>query len=313
MKTQIILANPRGFCAGVDRAIDIVNQALVKFGAPIYVRHEVVHNKTVVEELKSQGVIFVDELDEVPESAHVIFSAHGVSDKVEQEAIKFKLRSFDATCPLVTKVHSEVQRHARAGRDIILIGHDGHPEVEGTLGRHHPGESGSQIYLVQDEEEAMELKVKQPQNLTYVSQTTLSLDDTNAIVSILYDRFPEILKPKSSDICYATQNRQDAVKQLALEAEYIVVIGSRNSSNSNRLKELAEKCGTPSILIDDHSELNFTDLSGYKKVGVTAGASAPESLVQGVVTALCQSLNGEPIELGENKEDIFFRLPPELR
>ena len=226
MKTQIILANPRGFCAGVDRAIDIVNQALVKFGAPIYVRHEVVHNKTVVEELKSQGVIFVDELDEVPESAHVIFSAHGVSDKVEQEAIKFKLRSFDATCPLVTKVHSEVQRHARAGRDIILIGHDGHPEVEGTLGRHHPGESGSQIYLVQDEAEAMELKVKQPQNLTYVSQTTLSLDDTNAIVSILYTRFPEILKPKSSDICYATQNRQDAVKQLALEAEYIVVIGS---------------------------------------------------------------------------------------
>ena len=303
MKTQIILANPRGFCAGVDRAIDIVNQALIKFGSPIYVRHEVVHNKTVVE----------DELDEVPESAHVIFSAHGVSDKVEQEASDFKLRPYDATCPLVTKVHSEVQRHARAGRDIILIGHDGHPEVEGTLGRHHPGQSGSQIYLVQDEEEAIGLEVTQPDNLTYVSQTTLSLDDTNSIVSILYNRFPEILKPKSSDICYATQNRQDAVKQLALEADYIVVIGSRNSSNSNRLKELAEKCGTPSILIDDFSELNFSELSEYKKIGVTAGASAPESLVQGVVDALCQSLNAESSELGKNKEDIFFRLPPELR
>ena len=311
MKTQIILANPRGFCAGVDRAIDIVNQALLKFGSPIYVRHEVVHNKTVVDELKSKGVIFVAELDEVPESAHVIFSAHGVSDKVEQEASEFKLRSYDATCPLVTKVHSEVQRHARAGRDIILIGHDGHPEVEGTLGRHHPGESGSQIYLVQDEAE--ELHVHQPKNLTYVSQTTLSLDDTNSIVSILYNRFPEILKPKSSDICYATQNRQDAVKQLALEAEYIVVIGSRNSSNSNRLKELSEKCGTPSMLIDDYRELNFSELSEYKKIGVTAGASAPESLVQGVVDALCKTLDGESLELGENKEDIFFRLPPELR
>jgi len=313
MKTQIILANPRGFCAGVDRAIDIVNQALIKFGSPIYVRHEVVHNKIVVEELKSKGVIFVNELHEVPESAHVIFSAHGVSAKVEQEASDFKLRSYDATCPLVTKVHSEVQRHARAGRDIILIGHDGHPEVEGTLGRHNPGQSGSQIYLVQDEEEAASLKVNQPSNLTYVSQTTLSLDDTNSIVSILYDRFPDILKPKSSDICYATQNRQDAVKQLALESDYIIVIGSSNSSNSNRLKELAEKCGTPSILIDDHNELHFPTLAAYKKIGVTAGASAPESVVQGVVKTLCETLNAEATELGENKEDIFFRLPPELR
>jgi 4-hydroxy-3-methylbut-2-enyl diphosphate reductase len=313
MKTQIILANPRGFCAGVDRAIDIVNQALLKFGSPIYVRHEVVHNKTVVEELKAKGVIFVDELDEVPESAHVIFSAHGVSAKVEQEAADFKLRSYDATCPLVTKVHSEVQRHARAGRDIILIGHNGHPEVEGTLGRHHPEDSGSQIYLVQNEEEASSLIVEQPKNLAYVTQTTLSLDDTNSIVSILYNRFPHILKPKSSDICYATQNRQDAVKQLALESEFIVVIGSSNSSNSNRLKELAENCGTPSVLIDDKEELVFNNLTQYKKIGVTAGASAPESVVQGVVEALCSTLNAEARELGENKEDIYFRLPPELR
>ncbi|MDA8925420.1 4-hydroxy-3-methylbut-2-enyl diphosphate reductase [Gammaproteobacteria bacterium] len=313
MKKKIILANPRGFCAGVDRAIDIVNQALIKFGSPIYVRHEVVHNKTVVEELKAKGVIFVDELDEVPESAHVIFSAHGVSAKVEQEAADYKLRSYDATCPLVTKVHSEVQRHARAGRDIILIGHDGHPEVEGTLGRHHPEDSGSKIYLVQNEEEANLLIVQQPKNLAYVTQTTLSLDDTNSIVSILYDRFPHILKPKSSDICYATQNRQDAVKQLALESEFIVVIGSSNSSNSNRLKELAVNCGTPSILIDDKDELVFQNLANYQKIGVTAGASAPESVVQGVVEALCDTLNAEAIELGENKEDIFFRLPPELR
>ena len=251
MKTKVLLANPRGFCAGVDRAIDIVNQALKKFGPPIYVRHEVVHNKTVVEELKSKGVIFVDELSEVPQLAHVIFSAHGVSEKVENEAAEFNLLSFDATCPLVTKVHSEVQRHARAGRDIILIGHEGHPEVEGTLGRHNPLDSNSRIYLVQDEAEARLLTVSQPENLAYVTQTTLSLDDTIAIVEILYKQFPKILKPKSDDICYATQNRQDAVKQLALESEFIVVIGSRNSSNSNRLKELAEKCGASSILIDD--------------------------------------------------------------
>ena len=247
MKTRVLLANPRGFCAGVDRAIDIVNQALKKFGPPIYVRHEVVHNKTVVDELKSKGVIFVDELSEVPQSSHVIFSAHGVSQKVENEAKEFNLISFDATCPLVTKVHSEVQRHVRAGRDIILIGHEGHPEVEGTLGRHNPINSNSKIYLVQDEAEARSLSVSQPENLAYVTQTTLSLDDTIAIVKILYKQFPKIIKPKSDDICYATQNRQDAVKQLALESEFIVVIGSRNSSNSNRLKELAEKCGASSI------------------------------------------------------------------
>ena len=313
MKTKVLLANPRGFCAGVDRAIDIVNQALKKFGPPIYVRHEVVHNKTVVEELKSKGVIFVDELSEVPQSAHVIFSAHGVSEKVENEAAEFNLLSFDATCPLVTKVHSEVQRHVRAGRDIILIGHQGHPEVEGTLGRHNPLDSNSKIYLVQDETEAKLLTVSQPENLAYVTQTTLSLDDTIAIVEILYKQFPKILKPKSDDICYATQNRQDAVKQLALESEFIVVIGSRNSSNSNRLKELAEKCGASSILIDDAEELDFKSLSKYKSIGITAGASAPESIVQSVVQAISHELNTVAEELGENKENIYFRLPPELR
>ncbi|MDA7600460.1 4-hydroxy-3-methylbut-2-enyl diphosphate reductase [Gammaproteobacteria bacterium] len=313
MKTKVLLANPRGFCAGVDRAIDIVNQALKKFGPPIYVRHEVVHNKTVVEELKSKGVIFVDELSEVPQSSHVIFSAHGVSEKVEKEAEEFNLRFFDATCPLVTKVHSEVQRHVRAGRDIILIGHEGHPEVEGTLGRHNPINSNSKIYLVQDEEEAKSLTVSQPENLAYVTQTTLSLDDTIAIVKILYKLFPKILKPKSDDICYATQNRQDAVKQLALESEFIVVIGSRNSSNSNRLKELAERCGATSVLIDSAEELDFKSLSKYKSIGITAGASAPESIVQSVVQAISLELNTVAEELGENKENIYFRLPPELR
>ena len=313
MRTKVLLANPRGFCAGVDRAIDIVNQALKKFGPPIYVRHEVVHNKTVVDELKSKGVIFVDELSEVPQSSHVIFSAHGVSQKVENEAKEFNLISFDATCPLVTKVHSEVQRHVRAGRDIILIGHEGHPEVEGTLGRHNPINSNSKIYLVQDEAEARSLSVSQPENLAYVTQTTLSLDDTIAIVKILYKQFPKIIKPKSDDICYATQNRQDAVKQLALESEFIVVIGSRNSSNSNRLKELAEKCGASSVLIDGAEELDFKSLSKHKSIGITAGASAPESIVQSVVQAISLELNAVAKELGENKEDIYFRLPPELR
>jgi 4-hydroxy-3-methylbut-2-enyl diphosphate reductase len=313
MRTKVLLANPRGFCAGVDRAIDIVNQALKKFGPPIYVRHEVVHNKTVVDELKSKGVIFVDELSEVPQSSHVIFSAHGVSQKVENEAKEFNLISFDATCPLVTKVHSEVQRHVRAGRDIILIGHEGHPEVEGTLGRHNPINSNSKIYLVQDEAEARSLSVSQPENLAYVTQTTLSLDDTIAIVKILYKQFPKIIKPKSDDICYATQNRQDAVKQLALESEFIVVIGSRNSSNSNRLKELAEKCGASSVLIDGAEELDFKSLSKHKSIGITAGASAPESIVQSVVQAISHELNTVAEELGENKENIYFRLPPELR
>ena len=313
MKTKILLANPRGFCAGVDRAIDIVNQALNKFGPPIYVRHEVVHNKTVVEQLQSKGVIFVDELSEVPQSSYVIFSAHGVSEKVEKEAEGFNLLSFDATCPLVTKVHGEVRRHVNAGRDIILIGHEGHPEVEGTLGRHNPINTNSNIYLVQNEEEARSLSVSQPENLAYVTQTTLSLDDTISIIEILYKKFPNILKPKSDDICYATQNRQDAVKQLALESEFIIVIGSRNSSNSNRLKELAEKCGANSILVDGAEELDFKMLSKYNNIGITAGASAPESIVQNVVKAISIKFNAVPKELGENKENIYFRLPPELR
>ena len=313
MKTKILLANPRGFCAGVDRAIDIVNQALDKFGPPIYVRHEVVHNQTVVDELKSKGVIFVDELSQVPESSYVIFSAHGVSEKVEKEPELYNLVSFDATCPLVTKVHNEVKRHARAGRDIILIGHEGHPEVEGTLGRHNPINFKSNIYLVQDEKEAELLEVSQPENLTYVTQTTLSLDDTISIVEILFQKFPKILKPKSDDICYATQNRQDAVKQLALESEFIIVIGSKNSSNSNRLKELAEKCGATSILIDGANEIDFEKLSQFKSIGITAGASAPESIVQKVVTVVSNKFNAIPEELGENKENIYFRLPPELR
>jgi len=313
MSTKILLANPRGFCAGVDRAIDVVEQAVKKFGAPIYVRNEVVHNKTVVEELRSKGVVFVKELSEVPESSHVIFSAHGVSAEVEQEAESLNLIAYDATCPLVTKVHNEVQRHARAGRDILLIGHAGHPEVEGTMGRHFPLNTSSKIYLVQDQDEAESIQILQPDNLAYVTQTTLSLDDTQSIVSTLYRRFPNISKPKSNDICYATQNRQDAVKQLALETDFIIVIGSSNSSNSNRLKELAEKCGVPSVLIDGVEELDFDDLTKYKSIGVTAGASAPESIVQEVISNLCSSLNATAKELGENKEDIFFKLPPELR
>jgi 4-hydroxy-3-methylbut-2-enyl diphosphate reductase len=258
-------------------------------------------------------VIFVDELNEVPQSSHVIFSAHGVSEKVEKEAEGFNLLSFDATCPLVTKVHDEVRRHVNAGRDIILIGHEGHPEVEGTLGRHNPINTNSNIYLVQDKEEARLLSVSQPENLAYVTQTTLSLDDTISIVEILYQQFPNILKPKSDDICYATQNRQDAVKQLALESEFIIVIGSRNSSNSNRLKELAKKCGTNSILVDGAEELDFEMLSKYNSIGITAGASAPESIVQNVVKAISTKLNAVHKELGENKENIYFRLPPELR
>ena len=238
----------------------------------------------------------------------------GFQKKVEKEPEIYNLVSFDATCPLVTKVHSEVKRHVRAGRDIILIGHEGHPEVEGrTLGRHNPVNSKSNIYLVQDEKEAELLEVSQPENLTYVTQTTLSLDDTISIIEVLCKKFPKILKPKSDDICYATQNRQDAVKQLALESEFIIVIGSRNSSNSNRLKELAEKCGATSILIDGADEIDFNELSQFKSIGITAGASAPESIVQSVVKVVSNKFKAIPEELGENKENIYFRLPPELR
>ena len=312
MKTKILLANPRGFCAGVERAIEIVERAVEKFGPPIYVRHEVVHNKNVVEDLRSKGVIFVDELDEVPDGEKVIFSAHGVSEKVEDEAKIRDLVFFDATCPLVTKVHSEVIRHGRAGRDIILIGHEGHPEVEGTLGRHNE-KYGTRIYLVQDESDALSLDVNDPDNLAYVTQTTLSFDDTPEIINILNNRFPNLYKPKSKDICYATQNRQDAVKQIALEVEMLIVIGSTNSSNSNRLKELAERCNIESVLIDNADDIDWEYIDKFNSIGITAGASAPESTVQDVIKSLEGRFDTSSTDIGVNNETIYFKLPPELR
>ncbi|MFL2719704.1 MAG: 4-hydroxy-3-methylbut-2-enyl diphosphate reductase [Gammaproteobacteria bacterium] len=309
---QIKLANPRGFCAGVDRAIDIVNRALEVHGAPVYVKHEVVHNKFVVEDLKSRGAIFVEEIDEIPNESLVIFSAHGVSNKVETQTKERNLNFYDATCPLVTKVHMEVVRNSRAGRDIILIGHEGHPEVEGTMGRHINKES-SFIYLVQDEDEAKTLEVDNPDNLSIVTQTTLSVDDTSSIINILKRRFPLIKVPKKDDICYATQNRQDAVKQLALESDYMIVVGSINSSNSNRLKELAENCGCKSVLIDEFDDLELSELDGFNNISITAGASAPEERVQEVANALKEHLGASVIESGDDKENIYFKLPPALR
>ena len=257
MTKEIKLANPRGFCAGVDRAIDIVNKALDIYGAPVYVKHEVVHNKVVVDDLRNRGAVFVEEIDEIPDDSLVIFSAHGVSSEVEETTKARNLNFFDATCPLVTKVHMEVRKHAKANRDIILIGHEGHPEVEGTMGRHINSQNSS-IYLVQDENDALNINVNNSESLALVTQTTLSVDETIAIIDILRKRFPNIEIPKKDDICYATQNRQDAVKQLALESDYIIVVGSKNSSNSNRLKELAEKCGCKSTLIDEFSDLNLS-------------------------------------------------------
>ena len=309
---EIKLANPRGFCAGVDRAIDIVNKALEIYGSPVYVKHEVVHNKHVVEDLKNRGAVFVEEIDEIPDNSLVIFSAHGVSDQVEEITKSRNLQYFDATCPLVTKVHMEVVRHARSEKDIILIGHEGHPEVEGTMGRHINKEL-SNIYLVQDESEAIKINVSQPDNLALVTQTTLSVDDTKSIIGILKERFPNIKVPKKDDICYATQNRQDAVKQLALESDYMIVVGSKNSSNSNRLKELAEKCGCKSVLIDCFEDLNLSELDGCNRISITAGASAPEERVQEIANEL-QKYTGALInESGEDKESIFFKLPPLLR
>ena len=309
---EIKLANPRGFCAGVDRAIDIVNRALEIYGRPVYVKHEVVHNKFVVEDLKSRGAIFVEDIDEIPEESLVIFSAHGVSDEVEKKTNSRNLQYFDATCPLVTKVHMEVMRHARAEKDIILIGHEGHPEVEGTMGRHINKEL-SNIYLVQDEEEAKVIKVQKPNDLAIVTQTTLSVDDTKTIIETLKNRFPNINIPKKDDICYATQNRQDAVKQLALESDYIIVVGSTNSSNSNRLKELGEKCGCKSVLIDSFDELNLSELDGKSRISITAGASAPEERVQEVAIALKEYTGASVIEHGVGEENIYFKLPPKLR
>ena len=308
----IKLANPRGFCAGVDRAIDIVNSALEIHGAPVYVKHEVVHNKFVVEDLKRRGAVFIEEIDEIPDGSLVIFSAHGVSNKVEVETKERNLDFYDATCPLVTKVHMEVVRHARANRDIILIGHEGHPEVEGTMGRHVDKEN-SNIYLVQDNNEASSIQISNHENLAIVTQTTLSVDDTKSIIKILKDRFPNIKIPKKDDICYATQNRQDAVKQLALESDYMIVVGSINSSNSNRLKELAEKCGCRSVLIDEFDDLDLSQLDGSNNISITAGASAPEERVQEVAQALKKYLGASIIENGKDRENIFFKLPPNLR
>ena len=311
MTKQIKLANPRGFCAGVDRAIDIVNKALEIYGAPVYVKHEVVHNKVVVEDLRARGAIFIEEIDEIPDDSLVIFSAHGVSSEVEESTKARNLNFFDATCPLVTKVHMEVKKHAKANKDIILIGHEGHPEVEGTMGRHINAENSS-IYLVQDEVDATNIQVKNSKSLALVTQTTLSVDETMSIIEILKKRFPKIEIPKKDDICYATQNRQDAVKQLALESDYIIVVGSKNSSNSNRLKELAEKCGCKSILIDEFSDLDLEDLQKFENIAITAGASAPESRVMEIAKSLENYFDARLTEDGEDTENVYFKMPPGL-
>ena len=312
MTKQIKLANPRGFCAGVDRAIDIVNKALEIYGAPVYVKHEVVHNKVVVEDLRARGAIFIEEIDEIPDDSLVIFSAHGVSSEVEESTKARNLNFFDATCPLVTKVHMEVKKHAKANKDIVLIGHEGHPEVEGTMGRHINAENSS-IYLVQDEVDATNIQVKNSKSLALVTQTTLSIDETMSIIEILKKRFPKIEIPKKDDICYATQNRQDAVKQLALESDYIIVVGSKNSSNSNRLKELAEKCGCKSILIDEFSDLDLEDLQKFENIAITAGASAPESRVMEIAKSLENYFDARLTEDGEDTENVYFKMPPGLR
>ncbi|MCL4122081.1 UNVERIFIED_CONTAM: hypothetical protein GTU68_010555 [Idotea baltica] len=309
---DIKLANPRGFCAGVDRAIDIVNRALDIFGAPIYVRHEVVHNKFVVDSLRERGAIFVDELDEIPDDVIVVFSAHGVSQAVRKEAESRNLKVFDATCPLVTKVHMEVVRYSRDGSECILIGHEGHPEVEGTMGQYR-SRDGGQIYLVENESDVAKLEVQYPESLAYVTQTTLSIDDTSRVIDALRKRFPAIQGPKKDDICYATQNRQDAVKQLALECDLVLVVGSPNSSNSNRLRELAERCGATAFLIDSASDISAGWLNGKNAVGVTAGASAPEVLVKDVVDALKKMGAESPKEIVGEEENIRFSMPKELR
>ena len=282
---DVLLANPRGFCAGVDRAIDIVDRALEVFGSPIYVRHEVVHNRFVVDDLRNRGAVFVDELDEIPDDAIVIFSAHGVSKAVQEGARQRGLRVFDATCPLVTKVHVEVAAFSDQGRECILIGHAGHPEVEGTMGQYNAA-SGGQMYLIEDEEQVAALEVQDAKNLAYVTQTTLSVDDTARVIDALRKRFPEIQGPRKDDICYATQNRQDAVKLLAEKVGLVLVVGSTNSSNSNRLRELAERCGAEAHLIDNAQQINIEWLAGVSNVGVTAGAS-PAGVPQSSATVSC--------------------------
>ncbi len=309
---KILLANPRGFCAGVDRAIEIVERAIELFGAPIYVRHEVVHNRFVVERLRAMGAIFVEELDEVPDDATVIFSAHGVSKAVQDEARRRALRVFDATCPLVTKVHMEVSRYAREGRDVILIGHEGHPEVEGTMGQFDAAQGG-RISLVEDVDDVLELEVRNPERVGVVTQTTLSVDDTAEVLDAIQRRFPTLVTPRKEDICYATQNRQDAVKQLVARSEVVIVVGSRSSSNSNRLREIAEKAGIPGYLVDGPEDLRPEWFEGRGVVGVTAGASAPELLVQRVVARLREWGGEAADEVSGRPENVVFGLPRDLR
>ena len=309
---KILLANPRGFCAGVDRAIEIVNVCLERFEPPIYVRHEVVHNKFVVEDLANRGAVFVEELDEVPDGAIVIFSAHGVSKAVEDEAERRDLTVFDATCPLVTKVHIEVNKFAKTGVDAVLIGHAGHPEVEGTMGRFDP-QYGGRIHLIEDVVDVANLDLPTDTDLAFVSQTTLSMDDTAEVIDALKNKFPKIHAPRKDDICYATQNRQDAVKELAARCQVVLVVGSPNSSNSNRLRELAERLGAKAHLIDNAGEMQKDWFAGVDTVGVTAGASAPEVLIQEVLDTL-QSWGGEkPEELSGILENVTFSLPKALR
>jgi 4-hydroxy-3-methylbut-2-enyl diphosphate reductase len=309
---HIKLANPRGFCAGVDRAIEIVNRALEVFGPPIYVRHEVVHNKFVVEDLRARGAVFVEELDQVPDNVIVIFSAHGVSQAVRGEAERRGLKVFDATCPLVTKVHLEVARYSRDGRECILIGHQGHPEVVGTMGQYDTA-SGGAIYLVEDEEDVARLQVRNPESLAFVTQTTLSMDDAARVIDALRARFPGIGGPRKDDICYATQNRQDAVKQLAGECQLVLVVGSPSSSNSNRLRELAERMGAPAYLVDGAEDLRREWFAGIQRVGITAGASAPEVLVRGVIERLREWGVTDVEELVGREENVTFSMPKELR
>lgn len=309
---KIVMANPRGFCAGVDRAIEIVERALELFGAPVYVRHEVVHNKYVVDSLRNKGAIFVEELDEVPDDTTVIFSAHGVAKQVREEAARRKLRVYDAICPLVTKVHMEVGHYQDEGRECILIGHEGHPEVEGTLGQYQPKEDEGGMYLVESVEDVWNLDVKNPDFLAFVTQTTLSMDDTAEVINALRDRFPSIAGPRKEDICYATQNRQDAVKNLSEQCDLILVVGSPNSSNSTRLMEISEKVGVPSYLIDNASEIKQEWLDGKQCVGVTAGASAPEVLVDDVIKQL-QDWGADSVEEAPGEiEKVVFYLPKEL-
>jgi 4-hydroxy-3-methylbut-2-enyl diphosphate reductase len=309
---QILLANPRGFCAGVDRAIDIVERAVALFGAPIYVRHEVVHNKHVVDRLRTIGAIFVEELNEVPDDATVVFSAHGVPRVVQDEAKRRSLKVFDATCPLVTKVHMEITRYAREAREVFLIGHAGHPEVEGTIGQFDASLGGS-IVLVQTVEDVATLKVHNPERVAFVTQTTLSVDDTAAIVAALRARFPALKAPVKEDICYATQNRQDAVKELIGRCDVLVVVGSKSSSNSNRLREMADKCRKPGYLVDGPQDLRRDWFTGVDKIGLTAGASAPEILVQGVIAQLREWGGEVAEELQGRTEHVIFALPRALR